>query len=218
MNARVRFCVPVALFATVTLAGCAIGNHHAYHDTIATFQASGSYAVAVTVHDQREYIQNKDKSPDFVGLQRGGCGNPFNVTTVSGQPLAEDMTASIVASLRARGFHPVPVVVSAEDGPATVRQRLIGTRAPRSVLLVLIEWKADSMQNTALLYTVTLQILDGTGRLLAEKNLLGRDNLGGSFWNPPAHANHAVPAAFKGKLEALFNAPDVVAALTMPAS
>src|SRR5207245_797055 len=64
-------------------------------------------------------------------------------------------------------------------------------------------WKADRMQNTALIYAVTLRVLDMDGRVLAEKNLIGRDNLGGSFWNPPAHAKTAIPAAFKANLEAL---------------
>ena len=68
------------------------------------------------------------------------------------------------------------------------------------------------MQNTALIYAVTLRVLDMDGRVLAEKNLIGRDNLGSSFWNPPAHAKTAIPAAFKAKLEALLNSPDVLAA------
>ena len=203
---------PFALAATLLCHGCAVGNRHAYHTTVAALQASGSHTIAVATHDEREYVRSGNKQPDFVGLQRGGYGNPFKVTTESGHALAQDVTDSITASLRARGFHAVPVATRHQEDLAAVGRRLIDARAARALLLVLNEWKADSMQNTALIYAVTLRVLDMDGRVLAEKNLIGRDNLGGSFWNPPAHAKTAIPAAFKAKLEALLNSPDVLAA------
>jgi len=205
--------LPWALTATMVCHGCAAGNRHAYHETVAVLQAAGSKTIAVATHDEREYVRSGHKRPNFVGLQRGGYGNPFNVTTASTHPLAQDMTDAITASLRARGFQAIPVAVTHEDDAAVVRQRILGARADRAVLLVLNEWKADSMQNTALIYAVTLEVLDGDGGVLAEKNLIGKDNLGGSFWNPPAHARRVVPAAFKAKLEMLLNSPEVVAAL-----
>jgi len=35
-------------------------------------------------------------------LSRGGFGNPFDVTTQSGRPLASDLSGSIVASLKGK--------------------------------------------------------------------------------------------------------------------
>lgn len=194
--------------------GCAIGTRHQYRDVVAALQASGSGTVAVATHDEREYILNGDKKPDFVGLQRGGYGNPFDVRTASGRPLAEDMTDAIAASLRLRGFQATPVTVAHTENASAVRQRLIDTRADRAVLLILNEWKADSMTNTELIFSTTLRVLDRAGHVLAEKNLIGSDNLGGSFWNPPAHARKAVPEAFRAKLETLLNSPEVAAALS----
>ncbi len=202
------FALPTALLCH----GCAIGNRHTYHSTVAALQASGSATIAVATHDEREYVRSGNKGPDFVGLQRGGYGNPFNVTTESGRALAQDVTDSITASLHARGFHAIPVATTHQEDLAVVSRRLLDARAARALLLVLNEWKADSMQNTALIYAVTLRVLDVDGRVLAEKNLIGRDNLGGSFWNPPTHAKKAIPAAFRAKLETLLNSPEVLAA------
>ena len=191
--------------------GCAAGNRHTY-TTVAALQLSGTDAIAIATHDQRPYVHSGDKAPEFAGLQRGGYGNPFNVTTESGHPLAQDMTDSIAASFQARGFRVIPIATSPQEDIGAVHRRLCEPRADRALLLVLNDWKADSMQNTALIYSVTLRVFDRDGRLLTEKNLIGRDNLGGSFWNPPAHAKQTIPPAFKGKLETLLNSPEVIAA------
>ena len=55
--------------------------------------------------------------------------------------------------------------------------------------------------------------MDKTGATLAEKRIQGRDDLGGSFWNPPSHAKGAVPLAFKAKLEEVLNDPAIGSAL-----
>jgi hypothetical protein len=77
---------------------------------------------------------------------------------------------------------------------------------------------SDTYMNVGLSFDVTLAILDRAGTQLAEKRLTGHDNLGGSFWNPPAHARAAVPRAFKAKIEELLNDAAVAAALRGDAS
>lgn len=204
----------LTLGALVIGSGCAARNRHRYHDVIAPLQVAGAGRVAVGVHDRRPYVLSGRKRPDFVGLQRGGYGNPFNVATVSGESLAHDMGDSIVRSLAARGFQATAVELSPHDDPSSIVTRLAATQAERAVLLVIREWKADSMVNTALHYDVSLHILDREGRVLAEKNAIGKDKLGGSFWNPPVHARAAVPAAFGQKLGELMNDSAVAAALS----
>jgi hypothetical protein len=94
-----------------------------------------------------------------------------------------------------------------------VRDRLTALETERALLLTLHEWKSDTYMNVGLTYDVTLAVLERAGIVLAERRLSGRDNLGGSFWNPPAHARDAVPRAFKAKIEELLNDAAVVAAL-----
>jgi hypothetical protein len=146
-------------------------------------------------------------------VQRGGFGNPFDVTTESGKALATDMRDTIVAALKKRDIAATPVDVSAKASDAEAKQLLLAVSADRSLLLRLMEWKADTYQNTALIYDVRLSVFDGTGALIAENSVRSRDDLGGSFMNPPAHAKTAVPAAFRRILESLLNAPAVLAAM-----
>ena len=81
------------------------------------------------------------------------------------------------------------------------------------LLLTLVEWKSDTYKNTALGYDVTLEVRDAQGNELASCRRSGKDDLGGSFWNPVGHANRAVPTAFAAKLGELLSDPGILAAL-----
>jgi hypothetical protein len=99
------------------------------------------------------------------------------------------------------------------SGTPNVRALAGETRSERVALVLIQEWKSDTYQNTALSYDVTLQVYDEAGKKLAENRISGRDDLGGSAWNPPSHARTAIPAAYKKKLEDLFAADAVVESL-----
>jgi hypothetical protein len=199
-----RFTLTIVALAWV-ISGCAVGNQYAYHGVTPELNARTSKKVAVATHDQRSYIQNGEKQPDFVGLQRGGYGNPFKVTTASGRPLAEDMTTAIVNSLQSKGIHCVPVFVGPADPESSVTSAMKKSAAQRHLLLTLTQWRSDCYSNVALAYDAQLKVLDASGTLLAQKRINGNDNLGGNAWNPPAHAKAAVPKALKEKLELLLN-------------
>src|SRR5262245_14663468 len=106
------------------LVGCAVGNRHDYHTVLVEPSVSGSGALGVATHDQRPYVVAGGKDPQFVGLQRGGFGNPFDVRTAQDRPLADAMTQALASSLNRKGFHAVPVVLAASDGADRVRDKL----------------------------------------------------------------------------------------------
>lgn len=203
----------VLLLALVFATGCAVGNRHAYHNVNVDFSGDGSGKVAVATHDQRDYVVSGEKDPTFVGLQRGGFGNPFNVSTASGKSLADDFTGTVASALNARGFKTVPVMVSYSDSTDDVRKALKNTNAGRSILIMLNHWKSDTYQNTGLAYNLKMEVLDQQGKTLAEKSISGDDDLKGSAWNPPAHARKVLPKAYKSKLESLLNSKEITNAL-----
>jgi hypothetical protein len=201
------------LVLSVLVSGCAVGNRYAYSTVVLEPKLAGSGRVSVATQDRREYVLSGNKDPQFVGLQRGGYGNPFDVRTSDDRPLAEDMTTAIVAAMAGRGFQPVPVLIAPSADAAQVRQALFTDGADRALLLTLREWKSDTFMNVGLPHDITLVVMDRTGAVLAEKRLQGRDNLGGSFWSPPSHAKKVVPLAFKAKLDELLSDPAIAGAL-----
>jgi hypothetical protein len=209
-----RFAALVLLgLAAVSTGGCAVGNTYAYRDAVANVAASGTKAVAVATHDQREFVVSGKKTPDFVGLQRGGWGNPFDVNTKGGTPLSDDMTTAMAASLAKKGFKAIPVLVPFSDSADAVLQKLKQAGADALLLLTLTAWKTDTYTDVMLGYDVVLKALGKDGAPVGEKRLQGTDNLGGSAWNPGAHASKAAPEAFGKKMEELLNAPEIAPAL-----
>lgn len=195
------------------ISGCAVGNKHRYHDTIARLDASAALVIAVGTHDTRPYIVSGDKKSDFVGLSRGGYGNTFDVTTVSGEALATDMSLTIKNSFLKKGYRAQIIELNPQDNQDEAVRKLGIKGVTRIVYLKLNNWKSDTYTNTALIYDVELSVFDGSGKLLARKVIEGRDNLKGSFMNPPAYAKKVVPITFRQKLEILLNSEDIVNAL-----
>lgn len=199
----------VACLLTIGLSACAVGNQHDYQSTVPELKVQTTASVDVAAQDKRIYVVNGEKKPDFVGLSRGGLGNPFNITTVSGRPLADDFRDTVVKALKAKGINADAVTLSATED---ARQLLMSRGKDRGLVFAINEWKSDTYMNTALHYDVELSVLDQTGKLLANHKISGNDDLGGSG-NPPGHAKGAVPYTFKQKLDQLLNDPKVIAAL-----
>lgn len=201
---------------SLLLASCAFGlpgGQHSYHDTIADIKTSGNITVAIATHDQRQYVLSGQSAPNYVGMQRGQYGFPFNVMTVSGKTLAEDMTASICNSLSTRGFKTVAVTVAHSDSKNRVVEKMREQKSNRLLLLSLNKWQSDSFLNTVLSYDLRLDVFDAEGNKLAEEGLKGDDELGGDFGDPSGYAREAVPKRFKEKIEALFNNENVLKSL-----
>ena len=204
------------LFAlSLILNGCAFGHKHSYHDIDIKFKGNNLSPLTVATLDSRSYILNGNKKPDFVGLQRGGYGIPFIIKTTSGNPLAEDMTYALVQSLKRYKVNAIPVATQHGNSIETVHSKLLKKGTNQSLLLVLREWKSDTMNRTALIYDVTLSVLNSTtGEVLAEKSIKGNENLGIGFnFLVTDHAKKFIPFAFKKKMEFLLNNRKILKAL-----
>jgi len=200
----------VALAAAVILGGCAFGQTYSYADAPMALQSvSSSGPVAVAVHDQRPYVTSGNKQPQFVGLMRGGFGNPFDVNTKSGGPLADELRDSIVKAMRDRGIAAAPASVSFRDNASAARSAVTKSGARRAALVTLREWKTDSMMNSSVLYDATLQVFDASGKELASSSVKGTDAVAGGL-TPDVDGMRAASAKRLGQL---FDDPKIVAAL-----
>jgi len=217
MRTRVDAVVAV-LGCALAIGGCAVGRKHAY-DNGSPRMMRGALSVALVVQDQRAVVLSGAKAPNFVGFQRGGFGTPFEVTTASGQALADDFATSIRHGLIRAGYRVTALPISGRASPAQVQEAVARAGAERGLVFLIQEWKADTATNTALHYGVILRVLDSRGAELGRAVIGGSDALGGSFMDPASHAEEAVPRAYNRKLEELLNNPSVVRALApAPAS
>jgi len=170
---------------------------------------SSSGSVAVAVQDERPYVLSGSKSDRFVGLMRGGFGNPFDVTTKSGAPLADDMRDAIGRALKVRGISVTPVAVALRDSAGTAKRKLLEAKARRAILLTLREWKSDSMMATDIHFDATLAVFDEGGNPLATSSIRGVENLGNLGLTPHEGVNREAGR----KIDKLFDDEKVIAAL-----
>ena len=166
------------LAMTLLLSACAIGNQYDYKAAQLTIDSKTEKSVSAAVVDQRGYVVSGDKTPDFVGLQRGGFGNPFDVTTQSGRGLAEDLTENLQRGLESRGVASealmLPAGASLPDSLSQFRDQ--GT--DRLLLVNMNEWKTDAMMRMTLHWNLEAKVYDPAGQLLGEHRILGVDAVG----------------------------------------
>ena len=192
----------ICMVAAALLSGCAFGQKVGYSGVKADVLAQGTSSVTVVTHDARPYVVSGNKKPNFVGLSRGGFGNPFDVDTQSGNPLADDFSNSISTSLAARGFKTTVVRIAADASPRVVSDTLHGIQTDRLVLVTMHEWKSDTYVHTKLLWNVDIVVYDHEGHELASVPYRGEEPIG-----------NGVQEAFQRKLEEWFSDPKIVAAL-----
>ncbi len=201
------------LALSAALSGCAVGNEYAFQDATPALTSHGAGAIAVATVDRRPDVVSGEEAPDYVGTQRGGFGNPFDVSTDSGKPFADDWTAAAERALKAGGYAPVTTSLPVNASDADAAAALAKLAPGKSVLFVLSKWHSDTYNNCTLHYDVTARVLGRSGSTLATKTTSGSSELGGSAWNPPAHAKKAVPEAFAKQIAELLDAPEIAGAL-----
>lgn len=201
------------LFLAGVLAGCAVGNKVDYRSQSVSLNTRSQQTIALGVQDLRPYVLSGDKTPQFVGLQRGGWGNPFDVLTVSGAPLAQDLTGSIANGLRRGGATVETTTYSGGETTQNATKQLLALDAEKYLFVSYREWKTDSLMNTALIYDITAQVLGKDGTVLAQNHLSGRDKISGNVTGDQTRPGDSVPAAVSRKLQLLLGNQDILAAL-----
>jgi hypothetical protein len=198
----VRFARFAAIAASsALLAACAFGQKITYSDTVADVDAHGDKAVAIATLDERPYVLDGDKKPSFVGLSRGGYGNPFDVETPNGSPLADGISQAVSKSLAERGFKTTVVVTKPSSSRRPTLDALAKTGADRGVCITLKEWKSDKYIRTSLIQDVNVKVYDTSGKELATAQFTSDEVVGD------------VPTAFRAKMEAWFANDKIVEAL-----
>lgn len=186
---------------------CGCARHYGYSNVVAHVDIAGNSTISLAVHDQRSYVKTGGKSPSFIGLQRGWFGEPYDVRTEDGRPLADNMAQVIANSLGNKGYTIRLITVTHTDTPQEVLDKLVSSETDRVLLLTVKEWKTDTKTSGRLIFDLALVVFDAKKHVLIEKGISSsKEDIG---TNP----KNAAPNALKGKMELLFNDPSVAAVL-----
>lgn len=190
--------------------GCAVGNQYDYRSAEVSLPLTGDGDVGVAVLENRSYVLSGNKNPNFVGTQRGGFGNPFDVTTGSGQALVSEMSDALEKGLRNSGYTVSKIQVSSSD-PSAVISAIAENGKVKNIVLTVTEWKTDIYMNMSLHFNLVLQIVGKDGTTIATNQMQGEEKLSGAGFE--SQNSRLAADAFEIKIGRLFNSPEVIAAL-----
>lgn len=203
-----RFVYFSLLIALTT--GCAIGNKYDYQQINISLPVKGSGVVGLGVIESRDYVVDGSKKSNFIGLQRGGFGNPFDVTTESGKPLVDDMSIGLTNALTRSGFTVERLNIASQD-VSSIAIAVNGGGHARNIILTVNEWNTEVTMRIKLVFDLELQIIDEQGKLLASNSLKGEEVIGGEGLEG-SNAQTA-GSSFETKIGRLFNSPGIIEAL-----
>lgn len=184
-----------------------------YTATLNNLECTSNRSVAVAILDERPYILSKEKDPSYVGIMRGGYGNPFNTWTESGGPLADDMLTTVTDSLRAKGFAVVPLKTSITDSLNSVKAKFGASGADRLILIDVKEWQSDYLprafaaERSNLFLNVEVIVFDRN-----QKNIV-KNNLQEELHLPSGWPENTVPDVYQRKIRQLIDDSRVCRAL-----
>lgn len=163
----------VILLALVVIL-CACGGGAAFNRTenIQSAWPVISYStdnqITIQVIDKRPDVLSKKVNPTYVGVMRGGFGNPFNMNTESGQPLADDIAISIH-----NGFKNAGIKSEVFNGLST---NILSKIKYRRLELTIYEWECDYYKTADFKYNLALNITNADGKILASVTDLNIDD------------------------------------------
>ncbi len=154
------------------LSGCVAGQSIRldYSPSVVSNPVSSSQTAGVVVRDERPFVKDGTKSPDYLGHFRAGFGNTWGVTTKGNVPLAELMEKDILKELTAAGLK------TTSQNPG------------RKLMVDIIDYNFDSYQNAKMWYEVNVRVLDSAGKVLAENKIRETHVIRGSVMAGPKNA------------------------------
>jgi hypothetical protein len=201
------------LALTLALGACAVGNQYDYTNASPALITETSNSVSATVIDRRPYVLSGRKSANFVGLQRGGFGNPFDVTTQSGRALAADLTDALVRALKARGITASALPLGAGTSTDTAVSQFQTQDADRLLVVSMQEWKTDAMMRLTLHWALEATVHDRSGAAIASHSISGNAPVGDVAFDLEKGKSAIATQQIAAKLGELLNDPEIVAAL-----
>ncbi|HEX20540.1 MAG TPA: hypothetical protein ENG78_06960 [Acidiferrobacteraceae bacterium] len=203
------------LLLAMIMSGCAIGNKYKIADVEPQITSAGNASVAVASLDKRSFILDHTSPITYVGMVRGGYGNPFNATTLSNLPFADAVSKAICQALNRKGFQAIPVTVQFEMAKEQATKVLLDKNMDKSILVVIKAWESDSFYNLNIGYDFVLKVLDRNGTILATSEAKDKVEIFGNIMTGSlALSKKEVPAIFQKAIATLLNDPAVASALS----
>jgi len=170
--------------AVTMLSGCVVGNignklELGYVPDSADQTGLASKTFNLTVTDARPYVTHGKKYPYYLGIYRGGYGNPFDVYLKGKVALSDQMKGDFRSEFQALGM------VETAEGSS------------KKLLVRIRDWNFDAGIDARFWYDVELTVADAEGKQLAVSRVKDEKIIKGNVLAGPQPAmKEAMPAYY----------------------
>lgn len=181
------------------LSGCVAGQSIRldYSPSVVSKPVYSSQTAGVVVRDERPFVKDGTKSPDYLGHFRATAGNTWGVTTKGNVPLAELMEKDIREELTAAGLK------TTSQNPS------------RKLMVDIVDYNFDSYLNAKMWYEVNIKVLDSAGNVLAENKIKETHVIKGSVMTGPKNAvMRETPIIYKKLITDIVHSGSILDALS----
>ena len=204
-----QFSFVAILVATISLASCTAYNKFDIRNALVD-PPPGKASASVVGVDERQQLKKGKIKPEYLGLTRNLFGFPYLVKTATKRPLALEVAEAVTGSLRSTGRQTTTAKSAPDSTSAMSEFRIACTQ--RLILIHIKRWESDTLWGTDLDYSVSLDVWDKNGQVLASSSKKDYADLGGSA-TPAMHARESVMRELGSILTDLLNEPQIQKAL-----
>lgn len=181
-----------------------------YNDIVLDIAATGNTSIVFATHDQRPYILDGTRIPDFAGYLRNAVGMAYPTSTTSKEPLADIISEVFSNSFKLKGFDTKVVKTTIEETPEEVVENCQKLNTDIIVILTLKEWQSDGYGGNAdIKYDFVFKIYDKEGMLITEiSDYAEKENMGFSKKKAWDYLKQETRKFFKAKMEYIFNSEE----------
>jgi len=162
----------ILLLIPVFLSGCgahnsAVNRTENYIYAWPNITYTSSRHILIGIIDKRPYVVSGKVKPTYVGLMRGGFGNPWYMYTESGESLADDLSKAIVSGFKNAGINADYIKLWFDMEQQEINSFLVSKQSQKKVLIRINEWKSDTYARTKFIFDLTVEVYDKNGKVIA---------------------------------------------------
>jgi len=169
-----------ALALLIAFGACSPSGTYELAPVTLSLTATSQQTVAAAVIDQRPYVLNGDRSPSFLGTERGNWGGEKEISTESGRDLADDVNDAVVRALTNRGIAASALQPLKRGGEPETLAAFQAQGADRLLVVDIQDWRTDVYTRIKLSWRLEALVYDRSGNVLARTSSQGANPVAGT--------------------------------------
>ncbi|MEE9912006.1 MAG: ankyrin repeat domain-containing protein [Deltaproteobacteria bacterium] len=184
-----------------------------FNNAVPKINYQGSKKISIVVHDQRKYILDKEKQPEYVGYTRHTAVAPKDLITRDRKPFCETLATLIAAGYRKANFE---IVSSNFIMDKNAKEGIGQNKSDRTIIFRVNELITETQYWSGYVdfkYDILTTVVNEQGKELYSQTFTGQEIIGADKSSPVMRTLVVVPEVLYYLLTDICNKPELKSAL-----